>query len=633
MPSFRTDFESDFGRGRRGILCTAKGDVLTPAFFPVLNLIGGPTTRSGGIWSRTRNRLFANPDFQGAMFQAMSFLDFGVEPGKLDTWREKPLHEHYHNRAPREEGKSAPPDFTQPLFVDSGGFKLLNNSTFSDAPSAGGEPNDWDIYTEPESILDLQLDYGADIIATLDYPIPPDLNKKETNQRMEDSIDSAIRCLELLEDRDANPAVYVAIHGHDYETINWYVGQFLNRSEGVDASVEGFAVGSLVPVRNDVATLIDIIQGAKDAIPEGRESDLALHVFGVGGRICSLLALLGVDSFDSSSYLQAARYKKVIHPETWEKIKAEDLDEEWSCDCTACRGLDLELMNRVLYSDTSYKPIEGYMKSDFYALIAEHNFEVYQNEIKHVRNLLGQDDGALLDYIADLARSDIDLIAKGLDRAQVRDSELTKALKERGHDDLIRTVQTTLPGTNTNVESDSNRTISLQWSPEDFDVLQNGYQPPEDKSVLVFIPCSQKKPYGESRTHTAVFDELEDHRDRIHKVTVSGLYGPVPEEHETAEPVLSYEFVLTDVEEAQQELVTRRLRRYLEQHGDNYDVVLAYAVSKNYRKVIEEAFADYEGDATLYPKDPKMLRLTEHFRGSNIDELVERISEWSSVAH
>ena len=83
MASFETDFSDDAGNARRGTIHTARGDVETPAFFPVVNFIGGPTVRSGGIWSRLRNHLSVDPEFQGAMFHAMSFLDFNLIPEAL----------------------------------------------------------------------------------------------------------------------------------------------------------------------------------------------------------------------------------------------------------------------------------------------------------------------------------------------------------------------------------------------------------------------------------------------------------------------------------------------------------------------------------------------------------------------
>ena len=664
MASFESEFSDGYGNARRGTLQTPHGDVETPAFFPVVNFIGGPNEQSGGIWSRLRNHLFDEPEFQGAMFQAMSFLDFELSPNSLEYWRSEPLHDHFTGHNPVKEDHDQPTDFTKPLFVDSGGFKLLNSDTFGDKPDEGGDSNDWSIYTNPESILNLQLDYGADIIATLDYPIPPNLNDEETTQRMEDSIESAIRCLELLEHKEDPPAVYIAIHGHDYETINWYVGTFLDRTEHLEKSFEGFAVGSLVPLRTNIETLVDIVQGAKDAIPEDRVDDLGLHLFGISGKFTALLALLGADSFDSSTYMRAAQFKKFINRELgvtdhatvrnpnasehdlcdfgidieqsnetrreadWSKFTADRLPDDWGCQCPACmklRDIGFEQMQQTLYDSDSYDQSGSYMKSDFYALIGYHNFHVYQNEMNYVRNLIEQGDGKLLEYVAKMARNDVENVREGLKRATVRDTDLAKQLNHLGYTRLVATRNDSEQkrlAVDTPVESQE---ISLEHTPEDFNVLERDDYTLTDENVLLLLPCSQTKPYSKSRTHRVVADATRQWHDAIHKVSISGMYGPVPQQYENLPQVKSYEYVLTNVEKDRQQLVVDRLVAYLEKYGEEFETIVGYATSKTYRTVISRALEAY-GNGVVIPREPRMRSLTEHFRATNLEELTDYLS-------
>jgi len=614
MSPFAVEHSTTYGR--RATIETARGTIETPALYPVMNFIAGTTTDSGGIWKYTRNQIMEHGCAPAVMMQAMGFLDYDLSADALEWWRDGPsLHEKFDR-------------LNRPLFIDSGGFKLMNSATFGDPPDKGGSKNPWEIYTNPESILDLQTDYGADIIATLDYPIPPGLKEDEKMERMERSIDSAVRCLELLEDYDNPPAVYIAIHGHNYEDINWYVGRFLERAGEFDEAFEGFAIGSLVPIASSrkVDILVDIIQGAKHAIPNGRADEIALHTFGVTGKLVPLLALLGVDSFDSASYQRTAQYKKFIHPETWEKIEARNLPAGWSCDCIVCRHLDTDLMQKVLYSDTSYEKIEGYYKSEFYADIAHHNYEVYQKEIGRIHKAISDD--RLLQHVLNVAR-DHQLVKAGLKHAQLRNPDLKSDIEAMGAEELVagpetRTFQSKLTGFTGNIDpaEQSVRTISLEHGPSDFDVLQRNYTPPENAEVLLIIPCSQHKPYRESRTHQAILDEIQHLRDRIHKVTVSGLYGPVPEEFEDEKMILEYEYVLTTEDTDQLELVSERLRRYLNEFGDGFDTIVGYTTSKAYRRVIENALSEY-GKGEIFPKSPQSLQLTEHFRQDNIEGLVD----------
>jgi len=659
MASFRVTQHGDDGYGRIGEMSVPHGPVETPALFPVINLIGGTTLKSGGVWRRMRDRLIASDHLQGVMFQAMSFSDYGVSPDNLKNfWREKTFHEHFG------EAKDYP-DLNAPVFIDSGGFKLMNSNTFGEAPEEGGTENEWGLYTDPKSILGLQIDFGADIIATLDYPIPPNLREEEKFDRMERSIDSSVECLRLLDnpeelaahfdengksvkrlqkriEKGNEPGVYVALHGHDYETVNWYVGTFIERlaEADVETQPDGFAIGSLVPLRSSVDVLVDIVQGAKDAIPEDRADEMGLHVFGIGGKQVSLLALLGVDSFDCSSHMQSAKFRKYLHPETWENIHLDDLDvqgTDYPCNmehCLLCQGdseydTSYEEMQSVLNTDFSYDERERRkdnnepIKSDYYALLARHNFEVYNDELQRVRKHI--DEGNLLKYVVNFAREH-EQIKTGLEQAQIRDKSLRNDIERLGAYDLLpgtelRSDQKKLSDWDGGIdESDETRSISLEYGPHSFDVSTRSYTPPADRDVCLLIPCSQQKPYSESRTHSVLADKLGKHKSRIHKVTISGMYGPVPEEFEEEKPVLEYEYVLAGEDERQIELVTDRVLRYLEKHGDNYDEIVGYVTSKTYRQVVENAIEEY-GRGQVLPRDPKALQLTEFFRNENIEEL------------
>jgi 7-cyano-7-deazaguanine tRNA-ribosyltransferase len=655
MASFRVKTVGDDGYGRLGELDVPHGPVETPALFPVVNMIGGTTVKSGGVWRRMREKLIDKDHLQGIMFQAMSFTDYGVSPDNLNNfWRNQTFHERFD-------------DLDAPVFIDSGGFKLMNSNTFGEAPEKGGVPNEWGLYTDPKSILGLQIDFGADIVATLDYPIPPKLKEEEKIERMNRSIDSAVECLEILDNPDSleenfeinsraadkfrkqkangeEPAVYVALHGHDYETVNWYVGKFIDRVDelDIDSSFEGFAIGSLVPLRDSVDVLVDIVQGAKDALPEARADEIGLHVFGVGGKQVGLLSLLGVDSFDCSTHMQTARYKKYLHPETWAHHELADLEEylrpdgSFPCDLPNCRlctddsvGYDKlmeELSRDFSYDEVQERKANGEpIKSDYYALLARHNFEVYNEEMQYVRDAIS--NGQLLEYVIEFAREH-DGIMKGLKQAQIRDKELRQDIEAIGAYDLLpgstlRSDQVKLSKWGAGVDSSHDtQQISLEHSPNDFNIFSREHEPPANKNVLLFIPCSQRKPYSESRTHSVLYNKLGNRTEEIHKVTISGMYGPVPESFENEQPVLEYDYVLAKEDKNQIELVTDRVVEYLETYGDQFDGILGYVTSKTYRQVIEDAFDTY-GRGELFPRNPQALQLTEFFRNSNIDELLD----------
>jgi len=139
----------------------------------------------------------------------------------------------------------------------------------------------------------------------------------------------------------------------------------------------------------------------------------------------------------------------------------------------------------------------------------------------------------------------------------------------------------------------------LEHTPEDFNILDRKDYRVGDERVLLVIPCSQTKPYSNSRTHRVVADATAEWNDQIHKVTVSGMYGPVPEQYENLSQIKSYEYVLTNAEKQRQQVVVDRLVSYLEEYGSQFDAIVGYATSKTYRTVIEQAFSEYEDGVVL----------------------------------
>ncbi len=109
-------------------------------------------------------------------------------------------------------------------------------------------------------------------------------------------------------------------------------------------------------------------------------------------------------------------------------------------------------------------------------------------------------------------------------------------------------------------------TISLNYTPDSFSIPPD-YQPPNGKRILLTIPCAGKKPYSLSRTHSIVDAKLQtafgENQRAIHKITFSGLYGPVPEEFESEEAVIRYEFQLSPRHTDQIQLCADRFNTYL----------------------------------------------------------------------
>ena len=122
--------------------------------------------------------------------------------------------------------------------------------------------------------------------------------------------------------------------------------------------------------------VLDRILGVLKGIPDSERGRTPIHVFGVSGELTPVLAYMGIDSFDSTSYIQTARGLNYSHPETRRKQKIMELDET-SCTCHICRKVPLDEMHRALSEEARYRRTStGKYKSEYYAAIALHNFEM-----------------------------------------------------------------------------------------------------------------------------------------------------------------------------------------------------------------------------------------------------------------
>lgn len=598
--------------------------------YPVINFLTGTSTRGGGVWKYILKILMQRQT--PMLSQILHFLDFPLTGRYLENWRGKSMREHYREQNGAYEGA---------FFLDSGGFKLLYNT--------GLDLSEFGIHkqTEADDILDLQLGFEGDIVASLDYPLPPNLARSEAEVRMEQSLTNAVRAAERLTTNTTEmgtvPYLYTCCHGQSREDSTDYVKRLFVQMGSILPSF-GLAVGSLVPLRGkDDSEVMELVKGVIQAIPDDRRQTTPIHAFGVSGVLTPLLAYMGVDTFDSSGYIHTSRSLTYSQPHTQKKLRIMEMDET-DCDCYICEAYPLQEIQQAFMEKRSYRATStGKFKSEYYAAIALHNFQTEVDILDEMRTAIAADDAleGLVRHIAKYQNF------RGLRRAATWLSEndntlaLRLARKSIQIPTSIRTKraqgnpkQLTLFPSNDNeggspvIKKDTDSpTVSLAYTPDDFRV-PNDYQPATEKGILLAIPCAGKKPYSLSRTHTMIANRLEaafgEKQKHIHKITLSGLYGPVPEEFETEDAVVRYDFQLSPKNKDQIERCAARLVDYLEKYGHNYRLIVGYATSRAYRKVltlVEERFPRF----ILLPKELRQKRLSEFFRHTNLDALVEVI--------
>lgn len=324
------------------------GNILkTPAFFPVVAFYcGGSEHRrfGGGIYKYIKEYL---SDFDTALGNVSHFLDFWHTEEKVNHIMEKTVKEWF--------------GFKGVLIIDSGGYKLLTlNAQQADKDKLTGYGG-FSLKTEPETILNYQVKMGADIATTLDFPISPNINKIEMRKRIKKSSEYANQAKTLAEENGCNVKIYASIHGHQAKDILYCLN---NVNDGFD----GYAIGSLVPIKNDYKRLIDIVLAVRSSIPPQKP----LHVFGITGSMMPILSILGADTFDSATYVHAGRFRKYILKDL-RQVPVTDLSC-LDCDCKICRNYDIEDLKRP--------------GSESAALIAMHNYYVFKDEMEEIRHAL-----------------------------------------------------------------------------------------------------------------------------------------------------------------------------------------------------------------------------------------------------
>lgn len=249
---------------RERYLDTPHGELRTPVFFPVSNI----GKRSS---DNTPEYTSIIPDLETAMVNARSIRD------------RRPQWERLQNGAALRDEMNVSEDTV--IFADSGGYDF-----------SSGE-----VTTTPQESLETQRQIDADIYGTVDIPLHRENNDKENQRRSRKSTEFALTTSDL---HDGSGLLFASVHGYDPETIQNAIHHLEKNGD-----FDGYGLGSLVPIRTDYEKVTKLVLAAR------RATDKHLHVYGLGGFVYQpLLLYLGVDSFDSSSFIRNAGNRRYLVP-------------------------------------------------------------------------------------------------------------------------------------------------------------------------------------------------------------------------------------------------------------------------------------------------------------------------------
>lgn len=383
LPSYASfDIEATAGKARTGTLSIGDVEMTTPNLFPVVSFYGGGRESSvyGGGIHRTIKEFMVGSDaigggdysqyFDGAMLSVASLTDYGIS---------RDLFEDYISSPVKERDVFSP--FNGALFVDSGGFKFLDGQL---------DGSDFEVEIDQERAFEIQRALGGEVLVNLDRPITPDDSYETRVRKARKTAKNAAEFLRLSADYES--ARYLTVHGYNYSMVKTFFQELLDvlGKEIVRTAFDGIALGSLVPKKDNKDELVTAVLGCQHVLSEHDLNDLPLHVLGISGSAIPLLAALGVDTFDSSSYLQTAINGRYFQSVT--EITSIDEANFGDCDCPVCSNQ--ELVSRMRGNAKYQKDVLG--------PVAMHNLIIQKRELDEIRRRIRTGETQpVIDYIDD----------------------------------------------------------------------------------------------------------------------------------------------------------------------------------------------------------------------------------------
>jgi tRNA-guanine family transglycosylase len=156
--------------------------------------------------------------------------------------------------------------------------------------------------------------------------VEDDVYSNSNSVKLGQTVKNSLMCIKNKKREEM--LVYASLHGNNTAILSNVI-DYLNKR----GSFDGFAIGGLSNHRSDLRRLIDTIVCVKSKI-----GDKPLHVFGIGGpSYIPLLVYLGVDTFDSSSFMTAGSNRTFFIPDEGSyKFNQFDNLEYPPCICPIC---------------------------------------------------------------------------------------------------------------------------------------------------------------------------------------------------------------------------------------------------------------------------------------------------------
>ncbi len=253
---------------------------------------------------------------------------------------------------------------TLPIITDSGGFQVFSlayGSVANELKSKGTKKADGQVLNisedgvlfrsyrdgskvllTPESSIEAQKDFGADIIIPFDELPPYHIQKEELKKSLARTHRWEIRSLETHLKNPNGQAIYAVIHGGVDDEFRKESALTLR-----EHPFDGFAIGGSVGKTKE--EMITMLSSLKPYLPHNRPT----HLLGIAD-LTSLEACipLGLDTFDASYPTKAARHGTLLTKNGGIKITKGIYARSFSpidpdCTCPTCQNYSLAYLHHL----------------------------------------------------------------------------------------------------------------------------------------------------------------------------------------------------------------------------------------------------------------------------------------------
>ena len=345
MTAAALEIQARSGSARAGVLHTAHGDVLTPAFVPLASTATVKSLHAAEVAELGYDMVLGN-----------TFHLF-LEPGHELIERMGGLHEFMGWR--------------RPIITDSGGFQVFSMGHGSVADEIKRRRGDRksrilsideegvrfrsyvdgvERFMGPETSMEIQAALGTDVALAFDECTPFHVDRDYTGRAMERTHRWLDRCISWRREHAPAGQLFMGIvQGGVHEDL---------RAESAEriaaAGVDGVAVGG--SLGQEKAEMREVVEWSLRPAPD----DKPRHLLGIGD-VDDLVhgVAAGIDSFDCATPTRLARHGTALVPDPDNRWRLDLTKSSWresrepiadGCPCPACREHTRAYLHHLLRS-------------------------------------------------------------------------------------------------------------------------------------------------------------------------------------------------------------------------------------------------------------------------------------------